>query len=154
MSMSIRLERVSAVGQILFLLGVIVVLGGCATSGPTYSEAIARTDRPDANHARLYVYRATALGFAVQPEVKVNGVVVGRAVPNGYFYVDEPPGAYEVTATTEVERKLSLMLDKGQVRYVRLGVSMGFFVGHVYPELVDEDVAQREIRNLRLTGGS
>ena len=28
------------------------------------------------------------LDIAVQPEAKVNGEVVGRAVPNGFFYVD------------------------------------------------------------------
>lgn len=27
-----------------------------------------------------------------------------------------------------------------------------FIVGHVYPELVDDDEAQKEIRNLRFTG--
>jgi uncharacterized protein DUF2846 len=89
------------------------------------------------------------LGMAVQPEVKVNGEVVGRAVPNGFFYVDRKPGAYEITTTTEVERKLSLTLDKGQTRYVKLGLSIGFVVGHVYPELIDADVARKEMESTR-----
>jgi hypothetical protein len=29
---------------------------------------------------------------------------------------------------------------------------MGFFVGHVYPELVDNDVAQKEMADTRFTG--
>jgi hypothetical protein len=45
-----------------------------------------------------------------------------------------------------------LTLDRGQTRYVRLNISSGFFVGRVYPELVDDDVAGREIKDLHHTG--
>lgn len=133
------------------VLAFIVMLGGCATSGPKFSEA---TTRPAASPdtARVYIYRTAVLGAAVQPEVRLDGTVVGRAVPNGYFYVDRPPGACEITTTTEVERKLSLTLEKGQVRYVKLSLGLGFFVGHVYPELIDADIAQKEIQDLRYTG--
>lgn len=50
--------------------------------------------------------------------------------------------------STEVERSLSLTLDEGETRYVRLSVSMGFMVGHVYPELVEPSEAQEEIQTL------
>ncbi|MCG6537401.1 MAG: DUF2846 domain-containing protein [Syntrophales bacterium LBB04] len=98
------------------------------------------------------MYRTTILGAAVQPEVKLNGEVIGRAVPNGFFYVDKPRGNYEIMTSTEVDRKLSLTLDPGQTRYVRLNIAMGFFVGHVYPELVDLDVGKSEIQDCRYTG--
>jgi hypothetical protein len=141
------------VARFLLLLVAILAAGGCATSGPKYSDVAARApNSPSGELGRIYIYRTALYGAAVQPEVKINGTVVGRAVPNGYFYVDEKPGAYEITATTEVERKLSLTLEKGQVRYVKLGLGLGFFVGHVYPELVDSDVAQKEIQDLRHTG--
>jgi len=78
--------------------------------------------------------------------------VVGKAVPNGFFYVDRSPGNYQMVTSTEVERKLSLTLDKGQTRFVRLNISVGFFVGHVYPELVDNEVGQKEIQNCRYIG--
>ena len=90
--------------------------------------------------------------MAVQPEVKINGEVVGKATPNGYFYVDRKPGTYEVTTTTEVERKLSLNLDKDQTRFVRLNISLGFVVGHVYPELVDNNVGEKELQDCHYTG--
>ena len=139
--------------RILVLLVAIVAAGGCATSGPKYSEAAARTMiNANSELGRIYIYRTALYGAAVQPEVKINGTVVGRAVPNGYFYVDQKPGAYEITTTTEVERKLSLTLEKGQVRYVKMSLGLGFFIGHVYPELIDSDVAQKEIQDLRFTG--
>lgn len=45
-----------------------------------------------------------------------------------------------------------MTLEAGQIRFVRLGVSFGFFVGHVYPELVDNDIGMQEIRELSFTG--
>jgi hypothetical protein len=104
------------------------------------------------DNGRIFVYRSTVLGAAIQPSVKINGDVVGSAVPQGFFYVDRPPGDYEITTITEVTRTLSLHLDAGQTRYVRLGISMGFFVGHVYPELVDDAVGAAEIQELHYIG--
>jgi hypothetical protein len=127
------------------------ILGGCATSGQKFSETATTTaaTAPAPDMGRIYFYRTMLLGMAVQPEVKVNGEVVGRAVPNGFFYVDRKPGAYEISTTTEVERTLSLTLDKGQTRYVKLSLSIGFVVGHVYPELIDNDVARKEMESTR-----
>jgi hypothetical protein len=83
------------------------------------------------------VIKTALMGAAGQPAVRVNGEVVGSAVPNGFFYVDRAPENYEIMTSTEVDRKLSLTLDKGEARFVRLNISMGFFAGHVYPELID-----------------
>lgn len=131
-------------------------VAGCATSGQKYSEsaapAAATVPKLDPDYGRIYFYRTMLLGMAVQPVVNLNGEIVGRATPNGYFYADRKPGAYEVVTTTEVERKLTFTLEKGQTRYVKLNLSMGFFVGHVYPELVDNDVAQKEMADTRFTG--
>ena len=132
------------------MLLIAVLVGGCATSGQKYSESTtAASSGPPADMGRIYFYRTALYGVAVQPEVKVNGEVVGRAVPNGYFYVDRKAGPCEITTTTEVERTLSLMLDKGQTRYVKLSLSMGFFVGHVYPELIDDETARKEMEGTR-----
>jgi hypothetical protein len=134
----------------LYLVLAALILGGCATSGQKFSEtATTAATGPAPDMGRIYFYRTMLLGMAVQPEVKVNGEVVGRAVPNGFFYVDRKPGSYEITTTTEVERKLSLTLDKGQTRYVKLSLSIGFVVGHVYPELIDNDVATKEMASTR-----
>jgi len=65
-----------------------------------------------------------------------------------FFFIDKAPGEYEIMTSTEVERSLSLTLDEGETRYVRLSVSMGFMVGHVYPELVEPSEAQEEIQTL------
>lgn len=129
-------------------VAALLVLAGCA-SGPGYKDASASFRAVPAGQGRIFFYRASSLGAAIQPEVKLNGEPVGKAVPKGFFFVDGSPGDYQVTTTTEVEKALTFRLDPGQTRYVRLGISMGFMVGHVYPELVDDAVGKKEIEKTK-----
>jgi len=135
----------------LLILLVTVYMVGCAT-GPKFSEVSPSFSKMTPDKGRIYIYRTAVLGAAIQPEVKLNGEVVGKAVPKGFFYVDREPGDYKIVTSTEVDRRLSLVLEKGQTRYVRLNISMGFFVGHVYPELVENVVGEKEIQQCSYTG--
>ena len=123
----------------------LMVLTACA-SGPKFSEVQDKLSARPADSGRIYIYRTAIIGAAVQPAVRLNGEVIGSAVPQGFFYVDRPAGNYEISTSTEVTRNLSLTLEPGQTRYVRLGISIGFVVGHVYPELVDDAVGSAEIQ--------
>ena len=134
------------------MAGLLLLLVAACASGPQFSQMQSSLPALSADNGRIFVYRATALGAAIQPSVKINGDVVGSAVPHGFFYVDRPPGDYEITTITEVTRTLSLHLDAGQNRYVRLGISIGFFVGHVYPELVDDATGASEIQDMHYIG--
>ncbi len=137
--------------RLLFVASCTAVMTGCA-SGPKY-PAIKNTIPPVAqDQGRIYFYRTVVAGAAVQPAVRLNSEEVGTAQPKGFFYVDRAPGSYTVEATTEVTRRLSLTLDPGAARYVRLNMAMGFFVGHVWPELVEPDVGAKEIQNCHYTG--
>ena len=60
------------------------LLAGCATSGPKFSEmATSMSAAAKPGTGRIYFYRTAVLGAAVQPEVRLNGEVVGTAVPRG-----------------------------------------------------------------------
>ncbi len=124
---------------------------GCA-SGPSHAEMKARIPTLAAEQGRIYFYRTSAVGAAVKPAVKLNGAEVGTAKAKGFFYVDRPPGDYQVETTTEVSRRLSLTLASNQTRYVKLNISMGFMVGHVYPELVDDATGQAGVEKCSYTG--
>ena len=134
------------------LLFVAIAIAGCASSGIKYSDLGASAAATNPDLGRIYLYRTAIVGLAVQPEVRINGEVVGKAVPNGFFYVDKPAGSYEIVTSTEVDRKLSLTLEKGQTRYVKLNISIGFFVGHIYPELADTADAVKDIKDCQYTG--
>ena len=127
----------------LFL--VISFLIGCA-SGPKYAEMAQTIPELAPDKGRIYIYRTAVMGAAVQPDVKLNGEVIGSAVPKGFYFVDRLPGNYKMMTSTEVDRTLSFVLEEEQTRFVRLNIGIGFFVGHVYPELVDDEVGKKEIK--------
>ena len=101
-------------------------MASCAASGPKFTELSNSISTLPPDTGRIFIYRTSFLGAGVQPEVKLNGEIIGKAIPQGFFYADRKPGNYEVLTSTEVDRRLSLTLNSGQVRYVRLDVSFGF----------------------------
>jgi Protein of unknown function (DUF2846) len=150
--MNKTVQRAAALPRLLLVWMTLAVLAGCATSGATYTELQAKLAPPPAGEGRVFIYRTTVLGAAVQPSVMLNGTVVGHAVPRGFIYLDRPAGNYTISTETEVTRTLSLTLVSGQVRYVRLNIGMGFFVGHVWPELVSDQEGISDIGECHLVG--
>jgi len=57
-------------------------------------------------------------------------------------------GLAAVTVATETEKKLTFVLEAGQVRHVRLKIQMGIVVGRIVPELVDRAEAEGELKDL------
>src|SRR5512136_376495 len=135
----------------LGLVTLLILASGCAT-GTKYSAMATSITPPAADLGRIYVYRVSALGALIKPKVFLDDKVVGKATARGFFYVDVPPGTHQLRTTTEVKRTLSLTLEAGQVRYVELKVGMGFFAGHVAPQLVDNAVGEKEIQKCKYTG--
>ncbi len=126
---------------------LMLLLAACAT-GPKYTEVVSTLPSLTPSEGRIYFYRPSALGAAVQPEIKLNGQKVGTAKPHGFYFVDRAPGDYEVTAATETEKKLTFTLEPRQERYVRLKIQMGLFVGRIVPELVDKAEAEGDLAGL------
>jgi hypothetical protein len=141
-----------AIKQIILFSIIGLLMVSCATSGPKYSEMADSTPSITGANGRVYIYRNSALGAAIQPSVELDGSVVGKAVPMGFFYVDCAPGNHRIATSTEVERELTFSIEEAQTRFVRLDISMGFFVGHVYPNLVEPDKAKSEIKNCHYIG--
>ena len=130
---------------------VALTLSACA-SGMKFTEMNPSTMPKDQDSGRIFFYRTTVFGAALQPDIRLNGTKVGDSIAQGFFYVDRPPGNYEVVTSTEVDRKVTFVLEKEQTRFVKFSVSMGFFVGHVYGELVDSAVVLEEIKECKYTG--
>jgi hypothetical protein len=131
----------------LVTAALLLPLSGCAT-GAKYTEVVSTLPPLAPSQGRIYFYRPSALGAAVQPDINLNGQKVGTAKPHGFYFVDRAPGNYEVTAATETEKKLTFTLEPRQERFVRLKIQMGVFVGRIVPELVDKADAERELRKL------
>jgi hypothetical protein len=133
------------------LLLAVVVLAGCA-SGVKYTDMKPELVSADSSNSRIFIYRKTTLGAAVQPKVRLNDEVIGVSRAQGFFYVDRPAGKYVLSTSTEVERNISFVLSEGETRYIRQNVSFGFFVGHIYGELVEESMALKDLESCKYTG--
>jgi hypothetical protein len=100
---------------------------------------------------RVFFYRTGGLiGAAVRPSIMLNDQEVGNALLGRYFYVDRPPGQYEVTlvANTLVGRQVqhvSFTLEPGKSRYVWIGLEGKIFT----PRLVDAAVGLQQIKDLK-----
>lgn len=132
---------------LIFISAILLV--SCASGVPfTQLNPSLNPDIPSSG--RIFFYRVTGLGgAAIQPDIIMNGEKVGKSIPQGFFYLDRQAGEYTVATSTEVKRKVSFVLDEGQTRYIRFKISFGFFVGHVYGELVDPEEAQKEIEQCK-----
>ena len=131
----------------LFAAALLLLLSGCAT-GAKYTEVVSTIPSLTPSQGRIYFYRPSAFGAAVQPDIHLNGQKVGTAKPHGFYFVDRAPGNYEVTAATETEKKLTFTLEPRQERFVRLKIQMGLFVGRIIPELVDKAEADGELKGM------
>ena len=119
------------------------LLAGCAT-GPSMSELKTPLPALEQGKARVFFYRTGIIGGAYQPEVTLNGEVVGKATPRAIYLKDVPPGSYAVT-TSMTSEKVNFVLAEGQKQYVRISYKFGF---NIYPELVDEPAAEKEVQDL------
>jgi hypothetical protein len=136
----------------VFVLLVVALLTACA-SGPKMAEVQSSIPALKADEGRVYFYRSGSMvGAAIQPNILVNGKVVGESKPGGFFFVTSAPGPMEVAVSTEVEKKLTFTLEAGQTRYVRTKIGFGIIAGRVYPELVDPAEATKELAETSYTG--
>ena len=122
------------------------------TSGPTYEKYSGAIEPPLPLDGRIYIYCTAASGADFLPTVIVNGEEVGKAKPNSFFYVDRLAGKYEISLSTKAERSMSLTLGDGEMKYVRLDVKTGLFVGRVDLVSVDKAVGEQEMKWMTYTG--
>jgi len=136
-----------------FLLAVLAAcLFGCSASGPRFSEMAGSLPSLGENEGRIYFYRNSILGAAVQPEVTVNGQIVGKSQPGSFFFIDRPTGTYRASARTEAEGAIDIVLRPRQTAYVQMSISMGFLVGHPVFERVGESEGRSALPSLAYGG--
>jgi hypothetical protein len=145
------MKKIALMGM-LFMM--VFLLSSCASVNPKFG--VLKPDFPEisAGTGRVFFYRPVGFGGGVQPVIKLNGKEIGESMPMAFFFLDLPPGNYMAEVSTEVTRTVSFTLEKGEFRYIRFHVTMGFFIGHVNGELVSEKLALEELENCRYSTGS
>ncbi|CAG2150537.1 DUF2846 domain-containing protein [Cupriavidus plantarum] len=137
----------------LLLAGFAVsLMAGCA-SGVKHSEMAASLPTLKQGEGRVYFMRSASMfGAAIQPDIRLNGDVVGESKPGGFFFVDRPAGKYVASTSTETEKTISFALDAGETKYIRSYPTFGVVVGRVVLELTPPDQATTALADLSYTG--
>jgi hypothetical protein len=145
--------------MVLALAGALL-LAACAaaprsaTPATPDTPAASAVDAPlPADAGRIVFYRPPSglsqfMWSHLQPDIRLNGVAVGRSEPGRVFFVDRPAGHYEVSVTTDEERTIDFALGAGQVRYVRTVLGHGEVRPLILPELVEAEDGARESAGL------
>ena len=85
-----------------------------ATSGATYQEMRDSAATLASGTGRIYFYRPSQIGSAIQPDVNLDGSVVGTAISHGFVYVDTLPGTHEVVLNSEITDKTHVQASRGR----------------------------------------
>ena len=132
----------------------LVLLAACATPvGTDYTAMSVSLPAPKPGEGRVFFYTPkVGFGADVQPEIRLNGAVVGFAVPSGFFYVDRPAGRYEATGKTAADGRVDFPLAAGEARYVRAFAPSAFSVNAVHFLLVPATEGQADMASLVYSG--
>ncbi|HEV8642485.1 MAG TPA: DUF2846 domain-containing protein [Methylomirabilota bacterium] len=126
------------------LIGLVVVAGialaGCATGAP-----FRKIETIPSGKAVIYIYRPSALGPAVQYDVKRGDTVITTMKAQGYYPYITDPGEVELWAETESKASVTLDVKPGEVYFVKAGIGMGFFVGRPRLQVVPREEGEKEI---------
>lgn len=139
----------------LAAIAAAVVLTACASvSGTKFVQQEAVMPKLAADQGRVYFYRVDAMtGGGVNAPVKLDGAVVGDSVSGGYFFVDAAAGRHQAAAVTKfVTKELSIVLERGETKYVRTKAQFDGKIARVVLEPVSADVALKELPSLGYTG--
>lgn len=133
---------------------IAAILGGCAAGGAKYQEVASSMATLKPGEGRIYFFRSSSfVGAAIQPEIRLNGKVVGMSKPGGFFYVDRPAGTYTAATSTETEKSASFALQPGETKYLRTSPSIGLLIGRIVIEIESPEKAKAELPSLSYTGG-
>lgn len=131
---------------------VLLLVAGCAT-GIKHDQMASSMPSLKSGEGRIYFFRSGSMfGAALQPDIRLNGRVVGESKPGGFFYLDRPAGNYVATASTETEKSLTFTLQPGETKYVRSSPGFGLVVGRIILELETPEKAKAELGSLSYTG--
>ena len=138
--------------RLVALLAFAAVITGCAT-GPKFSDTASSMPALKAGDGRIFFYRSNSmLGAAIQPDVRLNGEVVGPSKPGGFFYVDRPAGSYSAATSTETEKTVSFQLDAGESKYIKMTPGFGVVVGRMVMSVESAQTARPELESMSYVG--
>ncbi len=139
--------------RLLAILAVTLLASCAGPVGTNYTAMSVSLPAVKPGEGRIFFYTpGVRFGGDVQPELRLDGAVVGFAVPSGFFYVDRPAGRYEATGKAAADGRIEIPLAAGETRYVRAFAPSAFSVNAVHFLLVPATEGQADMAGLVYSG--
>lgn len=134
-------------GLMGLLLGLVVMLSGCASVPMASVEGDAQGKRfaVNADKSNIYVYRNEGFGGAITMTVSLDGKVAGQSGPQTYFMWEVAPGSHEIASHAEDVSTLKLTTEAGKSYYVWQEVKMGLWMARSLLQQVDEETGRKGV---------
>lgn len=113
--------------QLLLLVFVALIMGGCATVGkmPVEMDLKIKEMKSPEGKALVYIVRPSSFGFAIKMTVTCDGEYVGTTAGKRYIYTVLSPGNHLFVSKAENKSELSIVLEEGKTYYLEQQVKMG-----------------------------
>ena len=144
-------ERTAIMKNIRFyLLGMFLgmLLTGCATPGPKFSNYLATLSPPPTGQGRIWFYRAPWMANGVNVKVALDNVEVGKSKSGSFFEVTTTPGTHVICVADDRKRELTVPVTTNADTYVQCYVTPGLFSPHIIPTVMNEADALRGLKDL------
>lgn len=135
------------------IVGVTVLLGGCASvpMAPAEADAKAKTFvAPTDGNATVYIYRNESLGSAIKMPLLLDNASVGDTGPHTYVVREVSPGKHTIVSKTEKDVSLDIDARSGQTLYVWQEVKMGVWSARSALHEVDTSTGQEGVKECKL----
>ena len=140
----------------LVILLILVVLGAssCSTTKilPTNISDNAKNITSQENKALVYVYRISALGYAVGLRVDCNNKELVSFFPKRYYLCSLDPGKYVFTGHGENEDDLIVTLEPNKKYYVEVTPQMGWVKARCKLTLIGAPDGASKVMKCKLVG--
>lgn len=135
-----------------FVLTATIILTGCSTPGPKFTDYRAALPPPAEGMSRIWFYRNSVFfGDGMVPYIKLDGTNVVRSVPDTFYQTEVAPGLHKVSVSTETTKEVMVNVRTNEDAYVNFYILPGVLVGRVVPTVVLEPDALRSMEKLTLT---
>lgn len=144
----------------VFLTVCIVLLhslSSCSFYMKEYPKEIsnkAKNLKPAEDKALVYVFRRSAMGFAVGLYVNFNGSKLAEFYPKYFYLCALEPGKYVFTGIGENEDDLVLNVEANKKYYINVAPRMGFASARVKLIPLDAEKGEKKLKKCKMLGAN
>jgi hypothetical protein len=132
----------------------VFVFGSCAVSSKisTQESENSKNISPPDGKSLVYVYRTSALGFAVGLNVSINNNMLASFYPKKFLLCTLDPGKYVFSGHGENEDDVILNVEPNKKYYIEAKPKMGFASARIELELHGQSDGNEAIQKCRMIG--